>query len=93
MQYIDDLYKVRQNIPVVLENQYPGIATMALYERVVETHEGTSDDPIPYAPPMEIYKDKYYIQDGITYFCIRGSGQALAHDLSALVGIYVESGK
>lgn len=93
VQYIDDLYKVRQDIPVVLENQYPGIATMALYEMVVETHEGTSDDPIPYAPPMEIYKNKYYIQDNITYFCIRGSGQALAHDLSALVGIYVEVGK
>lgn len=51
---------------------------------------GTKDDPIPYAPPMEIFKDKYYIQSKVLYKCIRNSGQPLSHNLSDLVGNYVE---
>lgn len=44
-----------------------------------------------YIPPMEIFKDKYYIQNGVIYKCTRDSGQPLVHDLSALVGLYVET--
>ena len=51
---------------------------------------GTKDDPIPYAPPMEIFKDKYYTQSKVLYKCIRDSGQPLSHNLSDLVGNYVE---
>lgn len=50
----------------------------------------TKDDPIPYAPPMEIFKDKYYTQSKVLYKCIRDSGQPLSHNLSDLVGNYVE---
>lgn len=46
---------------------------------------------IVYIPPMEIFKDKYYIQNGIKYKCTRNSEQPLTHDLSALVGLYVET--
>lgn len=53
-------------------------------------HEGTQEDPIPYTPPMEIFKDKYYTQNDILYKCTRDSGIPLSHDLSALVGLYVE---
>lgn len=51
---------------------------------------GTKDDPIPYAPPMEIFKDKYYTQSKVLYKCIRDSGQPLSHNLSDLVGNYLE---
>lgn len=50
---------------------------------------GSKDDPIPYTPPMEIFKDKYYTQNDVLYICTRDSGQALTHDLSSLVGLYV----
>lgn len=89
VNYKEHLYKVRQDIPMVLESQYPGMATAALYEVVVETASGTKDDPIPYTPPMDIFKDKYYTQNDVLYICTRDSGQALTHDLSSLVGLYV----
>lgn len=61
-----------------------------LWERIDEEHAGTLEDPIPYTPPMEIFKDKYYVQDGVTYLCTRDSGQALSYNLPELVGLYVE---
>lgn len=84
------LWKVRQS-HVAQSHQPPCMATAALYERVDREHAGTADDPIPYAPPMEIFAGKHYIQGGTVYRCTRDSGQALTHDLSALVGIYVET--
>ena len=62
----------------------------SLYERIVKDHEGTESDPIPYAPPMEIFNGKYYAQDDVLYLCTRDSGQALTHNLSELVSLYVE---
>lgn len=41
-------------------------------------------------PPMEIFAGKYYTQNGVKYKCTRDSGIPLSHDLSALVGLYVE---
>jgi hypothetical protein len=87
--YNDNLWRVRQN-HMVLEVYPPSLATAALYEVINYQHEGTIDDPIPYVPPMEIFKDKYYIQNNVIYKCTRDSGTALSHDLSALVGMYVE---
>lgn len=73
------------------DNWKPSMATASLWKVVDEEHEGTIDDPIIYIPPMEIFKDKYYIQNGIKYKCTRNSEQPLIHDLSALVGLYVET--
>lgn len=73
------------------ENWKPSMATASLWKVVDEEHAGTIDDPIVYIPPMEIFKDKYYIQNGIKYKCTRNSEQPLIHDLSALVGLYVET--
>jgi hypothetical protein len=39
---------------------------------------------------MEVYKGLYYTQYDVLYLGIRDSGQPLYHDLSALVGSYVE---
>lgn len=83
-------WRVRQDIPSVLENQAPGIDTAALYERIDEKHEGTVGDPIPYEAPMEIFSGKYYTEDGLLYLCTRDSGTALTHGLAELVGQYVE---
>lgn len=84
----DGLWRVRQEHKA--QKHYPpSIHTASLYERIVKDHEGTQDDPIPYAPPMEIFNGKYYTQDGVLYLCNRDSGQALTHNLSELVGLYV----
>ena len=89
MLYDGNLWKVRQN-HMVQEIYPPSLATAALYEVIEEQHEGTLEDPIPYVPPMEIFNGKYYIQNNVIYKCTRDSGTALSHDLSALVGLYVE---
>lgn len=89
MTYGGNLWKVRQN-HLIQEIYPPSLSTAALYEVIEEQHEGTSEDPIPYVPPMEIFGGKYYTQYGVKYRCTRDSLTALAHDLSALVGLYVE---
>lgn len=87
--YNDNLWRVIQT-HMVQEIYSPGISTAALYEVINYQHEGTMEDPIPYIPPMEIFNGKYYVQNDILYLCTRDSGTALSHDLSALVGVYVE---
>ena len=88
-QYGEDLWEVLQDHKTQ-ENWKPSLETASLWKRVDEEHAGTKDDPIPYAPPMEIFKDKYYTQSKVLYKCIRDSGQPLSHNLSDLVGNYVE---
>lgn len=90
VSYNDTLYRVRQDISAVLADQYPSLDTAALYEAIEVEASGTADDPIAYVPPMEIFNGKYYTQGGVKYLCTRDSGTALSHDLSALVGLYVE---
>lgn len=87
--YADNLWRARQT-HTAMEIYPPSIDTAALYEVIVEGHEGTADDPIPFTPPMEIFADKYYVQDGVVYRCIRNSEIALSYNLADLVGIYVE---
>lgn len=88
--YNDNVYRVRQDISEVLDIYPPDITTSSLYEVIVLTATGEENDPILYTPPMEIFKDKYYVQNNVIYKCTRDSGTALSHDLSALVGMYVE---
>lgn len=89
LRYMGKLYRVRQD-HTVLAIYTLGIETASLYEVIDREHAGTVEDPIPYTPPMEIFKGKHYTQDGQLYRCTRDSEQALTHDLSALVGLYVE---
>lgn len=88
-QYGEDLWEVLRSCKTQ-ENWKPSLETASLWKRVDEEHAGTKDDPIPYAPPMEIFKDKYYTQSKVLYKCTRDSGQPLSHNLSDLVGNYVE---
>ena len=90
VRYEDRLYRVRQEIPTVLANQPPCVDTASLYEEIDEEHTGTQDDPIPYNNNMELFSGKHYSHGGVTYRCIRNTGQPVYQDLSALVGIYVE---
>lgn len=72
------------------EGWAPGIETSSLWKVVNVDNEGTEEDTIPYTPPMEIFAGKYYTQNGVKYKCTRDSGIPLSHDLSVLVGLYVE---
>ena len=87
--YDGGLWKARQD-HTTQEGWEPSIDTASLWERIDEEHAGTLEDPIPYAPPMELFNGKYYTQDGVKYLCNRDSGQALSYNLSELVGLYVE---
>lgn len=87
--YEDKPWRVRQT-HTPLEIYPPSLETASLYEAIDKEHSGEEDDPIPYTPPMEIFEGKHYIEDGVVYRCTRNSEVALAHNLSALVGLYVE---
>lgn len=87
--YNDNLYRSRQT-HTAQSDWYPSLSTASLYEVIEVEHEGTEADPIPYTVPMEIFKDKYYIEDEVLYKCTRDSGTALSHYLFSLVGLYVE---
>lgn len=90
--YGDTLYRVRTDASehTFSAEWVPGVPTAALYEVIDEEHSGTIDDPIPFTQPMQIYKDKYYSQNGKVYLCTRDSGKPLAFDLADLVGLYVQ---
>lgn len=91
-QYSGKLYRTEQPEYIFVSHYVPGsTGTESLFSNVDETHAGTLDDPIPYELNMEIFEGKYYIQYGVVYICTRSSGQPLYHDLSALVGHYVEA--
>lgn len=86
--YEDKPWRVRQT-HTPLEIYPPSLDTASLYEKIDKEHDGTLEDPIPYAPPMEIFIDKYYIENSEIYKCIRNSDTALSHHLKDLIGIYV----
>lgn len=85
----DKLYKVGDRVQVdgklwkcrqehtSQENWKPSIETASMWEVIDEQHGGTLEDPIPYDQTMTVYKDKYYIEDGIIYKCLEDSGQPL----------------
>lgn len=83
------LWRVRQE-HTAQADWMPSLNSASIWEVIEVEHEGTKDDPIPYTPPMEILKDKYYIEDAVLYKCTRNSDTALSHNLSSLVGLYVE---
>lgn len=88
--YNDKVWRARQE-HTVLEVYPPSMDTASLYEVIEKIHTGEKDDPIPYAPPMEIEAGKYYSEDNLLYLCNRDSGTVLTHRLADLVGIYVIS--
>lgn len=90
-QHEGKLYRTEQPEYIFAEYYIPGTAgTESLFSLVDVTHSGTREDPIPFEKNMEIFEGLYYTQYDVLYRCIRSSGQPLYHDLSLLVGNYVE---
>jgi hypothetical protein len=86
----DALWRVLQPELTLQEQFVPGVGTESLYEQVCETHEGTVDDPIPYAGNMALENGKYYLQEWVIYRCIRDTVSPVYHALADLAGQYVE---
>lgn len=83
------LWKCRQE-HTSQEDWRPLTKTASLWEVIDIEHEGTIDDPIPYDMNMEVFKDKYYIENDVVYKCIRDSEQPLYASCSSLLGNYFE---
>ena len=69
----------------------PSTAAASLWERIDETHTGDQYDPIPYDGNMALVSGLYYTQGGVTYLCIRSTGNPVYNPLAELVGLYVET--
>ena len=84
------LYKL---IPLEHQSQpdWPPRLVPAIWQKVEKPGQGdTPDNPIPWSWGLQIYKGKYYSQNGVTYVGIRDSGVGIWADLSTQVGNYVE---
>lgn len=92
IQHEGKLYRVLQ-AHTAQSTWAPGNGTESMFVVIDKEHAGTLDDPIPYDGNMELFNGKYYIQNGVVYLCTRDSGTPLYHDLSSLVGLYVEEVK
>lgn len=88
-RYGDMLYKVR-TAHTFSREWVPGVNTASLYTAIDVEHAGTIDDPIPWAPPMELFVGKYYTDADVLYVCIRDSNIPLSYALADIVGTYVE---
>lgn len=62
----------------------------ALFMELNGTYAGTLEDPIPYSGNQTLEKGKYYFQGEELYLCIRDTENPVYHELSELVGQYVE---
>lgn len=94
-QYEGKLYACLQD-HTIMPHYYPSINTASLYVEVTPEYNdqgeelGTLENPIPYEGNMVLESGKYYSQDGVVYLCNRDSGNPVYHNLSELVGLYVE---
>ena len=88
LYYDDKLYKVQQtHMP---QEDWRPDATASLYVQIViESEQGTIDNPITYEVNMELVEGKYYTEEGVKYLCVRALAQSVWH-LAELVGNYVE---
>lgn len=90
-RYAGKVWKTVQQKTIIQSIYPPGVGTESLYTSINETNAGTISDPIPYTGNMELESGKYYSQGGVTYKCIRDTGQPVYNDLSALVELYVQA--
>lgn len=91
IKYNGKLYKVLATHSAI-ESWKPDTAP-TVFEPINVENTGTLNDPIEAAVGMLYHKDKYYIENGVIYLCIRddtGNGTQLYHMPSALVGTYFE---
>lgn len=72
--------------PEVVEPEEPKVEEEE--EEPIVAEEGSLELPIAYSTGMVVYNGKYYKQNDVVYLCTRDSGNALYHDISALIGTY-----
>lgn len=84
------LWKVRKGQEHTSQIGWEPENVPALWEQINEVHSGTADDPIPYEGNMALVTGLYYYQGGKVYLCNRDTINPVYHDLSELVGLYVE---
>lgn len=89
-RYNDELYKTIQESLTIQEHYPPGTGTESLYTKIDVLHLGNKYDPVPYNGNMALENGKYYTQDGVMYKCNRDTVNPVYHNLSELVGLYVE---
>lgn len=89
--YGEKLYKTLQPQLTIAAHYPPGAGTESLYAEICETHDGSKYDPIPYNGNMALENGKYYTQGGVTYLCIRDTGNPVYNHLADLVGLHVET--
>lgn len=89
-RYNDELYKTIQASLTIQGHYPPGTGTESLYTKIDILHLGNKYDPIPYSGNMALENGKYYTQDGVIYKCTRDTVNPVYHNLSELVGLYVE---
>lgn len=81
----DILYEVYNNAG---DNLYPPDQVPAVFRAIDAEHAGTLEDPYIYIVPMEVFKDKYYLYEGVKYLCIRDSGIPLNYTPDQLIDQY-----
>lgn len=65
--------------------------TPTLWELIVPEYEGSLRDPIPAFEGLRYFKDKYYLENGVLYLCVRddtGDGTVLYATPSTLIDDY-----
>lgn len=88
----DVLYKTVQQRYTFVSQYMPGAGTESLFVMIPTPGQdnGTIEKPIEYSGNMELFAGKYYKQNDVVYLCNRDTGTPVYHDLSALLGLYVE---
>ena len=87
--FVGRLWKVLQD-HTAQADWMPDMTPSLFAEVAADQQQGTLDNPIPYNGNMALEEGKYYTQGGVVYRCIRDTGNPVYHDLSALVGLYVQ---
>lgn len=98
------VYLCTRNSEIAIYNKLADLIGIYVIEVTINTEDsteeneevivevGTLENPIEYTTTSSITLEngKYYSQDNVIYLCNRDSGNPVYHNLSDLVGLYVE---